>query len=117
MCLAVDVELKRHIALEHGDELKLTRAQRREAMTIPLQFQYRDDTGGRGPVMSKEHAWHTYSDILQSWLPSHHAIVLHTPSLWMHDSLVEGVHLSAHTHTQVMMTTVQPQTTCTSEQR
>jgi hypothetical protein len=47
---ASDVELKRHIALEHGDELKLTRAQRREAMTIPLQFQYRDDQGERGWV-------------------------------------------------------------------
>jgi hypothetical protein len=46
--LPADVELKRHIALEHGDELKLTRAQRREAMTIPLQFQYRDDQGGWG---------------------------------------------------------------------
>ena len=39
-------ELKRHFASEHGDELKMSRAQRREAYTVPMNLQYRsrDDT-------------------------------------------------------------------------
>ncbi|GAX74773.1 hypothetical protein CEUSTIGMA_g2220.t1 [Chlamydomonas eustigma] len=34
-------ELKRHFAAEHGDELKMSRAQRREALAVPVQLQYR----------------------------------------------------------------------------
>lgn len=39
-------ELKRHFAGEHGDELKMSRAQRREALTIPINLQW--STGGSG---------------------------------------------------------------------
>ncbi|MEW5299479.1 MAG: hypothetical protein WDW36_002493 [Sanguina aurantia] len=39
-----ETDLKRHFAMEHGDEMKLSRAQRREAMSIPVNFQLR----GRG---------------------------------------------------------------------
>lgn len=39
-------ELKRHFATEHGDELKMSRAQRREAFTIPINLQYRDGPQG-----------------------------------------------------------------------
>uniref|UniRef100_A0A7S3QSY8 RanBP2-type domain-containing protein n=1 Tax=Dunaliella tertiolecta TaxID=3047 RepID=A0A7S3QSY8_DUNTE len=35
-------EMKRHFANEHGDELKMSRAQRREAMTIPVNLQFRN---------------------------------------------------------------------------
>lgn len=41
MVFGSEAELKRHTAQEHGDELRLSRAQRREALTLPLQFQYR----------------------------------------------------------------------------
>jgi hypothetical protein len=42
-------ELKRHTAQEHGDELKLTKAQRREAFTLPVNLQFnRDPRGGSG---------------------------------------------------------------------
>jgi len=37
---ASEHELKRHFAGEHGDELKMSRAQRREALTIPINLQY-----------------------------------------------------------------------------
>lgn len=33
-----ELELKQHMAREHGDELGMSRAQRREALTLPLQF-------------------------------------------------------------------------------
>lgn len=32
------MELKQHMAREHAEELGMSRAQRREALTIPLQF-------------------------------------------------------------------------------
>lgn len=34
-------ELKRHFVSDHGDELKMTRAQRREAFSMQVQLQYR----------------------------------------------------------------------------
>ncbi len=36
-----ELELKQHMAREHGDELGMSRAQRREALTLPLQFSVR----------------------------------------------------------------------------
>lgn len=40
-------EMKRHFATEHGDELKMSRAQRREASSVAIPLQYRE--GGRDP--------------------------------------------------------------------
>ncbi|GIL46701.1 hypothetical protein Vafri_3620 [Volvox africanus] len=38
---STEYELKAHFASEHGDEVKMSAAQRRQALTIPLQLQYR----------------------------------------------------------------------------
>ena len=48
-------EMKRHFATEHGDELKMSRAQRREASSVAIPLQYRE--GGRDP--EAEAAAHT----------------------------------------------------------
>jgi hypothetical protein len=40
-----ELELKQHMAREHADELKMTRAQKREALTIPTQFSVRNAGG------------------------------------------------------------------------
>jgi len=45
-------ELKRHVANEHGDELKMSRAQRREAMSIPVNLHYRSGAGEGGVCAS-----------------------------------------------------------------
>ena len=34
-------ELKRHTATEHGGEVKMSRAQKREALSVDIQLQYR----------------------------------------------------------------------------
>lgn len=41
MVFNTEYELKAHFAAEHGDEMKMSAAQRRQALTIPLQLQYR----------------------------------------------------------------------------
>ena len=41
LVLPLGQELKRHFASEHGDELKMSRAQRREAFAVPVNLQYR----------------------------------------------------------------------------
>ncbi|KAG2498874.1 hypothetical protein HYH03_003066 [Edaphochlamys debaryana] len=54
-----DYELRAHFAAEHGDEVKMTGAQRRQAMTIPLNFQYRshdDEETEPGPSARLERA-------------------------------------------------------------
>ncbi|KXZ52810.1 hypothetical protein GPECTOR_8g196 [Gonium pectorale] len=54
-----DYELKAHFASEHGDEMKMTGAQRRQALTIPLQLQYRsrdDEETEPGPSARLERA-------------------------------------------------------------
>ncbi len=44
---APEAELKRHIATEHGDEMNMSRAQRRQALTIPIDLQV---GGGSKPL-------------------------------------------------------------------
>ncbi|GLC59369.1 hypothetical protein PLESTB_001479000 [Pleodorina starrii] len=54
-----DYELKAHFAAEHGDEVKMSAAQRRQALTIPLQLQYRsrdDEETEPGPSARLERA-------------------------------------------------------------
>ncbi|KAG2439352.1 hypothetical protein HXX76_004711 [Chlamydomonas incerta] len=54
-----DYELKAHFAAEHGDEVKMSGAQRRQAMTIPLNLQYRshdDEETEPGPSARMERA-------------------------------------------------------------
>jgi hypothetical protein len=54
-----EAELKRHFAAEHGEEMRMSRAQRREALSVPVQLQFagaapgqrggpRGGRGGRG---------------------------------------------------------------------
>ncbi|GBF91964.1 hypothetical protein Rsub_04688 [Raphidocelis subcapitata] len=47
---ASEGELKRHFAAEHGEEMRMSRAQRREALTVPvnLQFSSQPPQGRRG---------------------------------------------------------------------
>ncbi|KAG2453462.1 hypothetical protein HYH02_001683 [Chlamydomonas schloesseri] len=54
-----EYELKAHFAAEHGDEVKMSAAQRRQAMTIPLNLQYRshdDEETEPGPSARLERA-------------------------------------------------------------
>lgn len=54
-----DYELKAHFAAEHGDDLKMSAAQRRQAMSIPIQLQFRDAQASgseAGPSLREERA-------------------------------------------------------------
>ncbi|KAJ9528698.1 hypothetical protein QJQ45_020597 [Haematococcus lacustris] len=42
---ASEQDLKRHMAGEHGDELKMSKAQRREANALPIPLQFREGQG------------------------------------------------------------------------
>ncbi|GLI58515.1 hypothetical protein VaNZ11_000251 [Volvox africanus] len=56
---STEYELKAHFASEHGDEVKMSAAQRRQALTIPLQLQYRsrdDEDTELGPSARLERA-------------------------------------------------------------
>ncbi|GFR43781.1 hypothetical protein Agub_g4897 [Astrephomene gubernaculifera] len=56
---STDYELKAHFAAEHGDQLKMSAAQRRQALTIPMQLQYRsrdDEETEPGPSARFERA-------------------------------------------------------------
>lgn len=66
-----EYELKAHFAAEHGDEVKMSAAQRRQAMTIPLNLQYRshdDEETEPGPSARLERAggWVTMGKVLPS---------------------------------------------------
>jgi hypothetical protein len=42
-----EAELKRHFATEHGEEMRMSRAQRREALAVPINLQYASATPAR----------------------------------------------------------------------
>ncbi|GFH23518.1 uncharacterized protein HaLaN_21141, partial [Haematococcus lacustris] len=55
---ASEQDLKRHMAGEHGDELKMSKAQRREANALPIPLQFREGQGvviGGGDNVSSRH--------------------------------------------------------------
>ncbi len=58
---AQEHELKRHFANEHGDELKMSRAQRREALAIPINVQYRGGEAAAGESCDTHTQTHTHT--------------------------------------------------------
>ncbi|KIZ00810.1 LIM domain and RING finger protein, partial [Monoraphidium neglectum] len=43
-----EAELKRHFAAEHGEEMRMSRAQRREALAVPVNLQFAPRAAGGG---------------------------------------------------------------------
>ncbi|EFJ45378.1 hypothetical protein VOLCADRAFT_105930 [Volvox carteri f. nagariensis] len=87
---STEYELKAHFASEHGDEVKMSAAQRRQALAIPLQLQYRsrdDEETEPGASARLERAGHQHHYLEHGdmvfllsftalWIPAWKAIVI-----------------------------------------